>query len=128
MTHLICFHSSQQVPDLFLSHSSTEVPDLILSHSSQEMLDLYYAFMSAGLATILVQNLLPTDLQGENLFFYVSADCIQETCSREGERQLQQVSDILRQMQGETATSSSCLFMLSLLNLHMLAGLYLQSL
>ncbi len=45
------------------------------------------------------------------------------------ERQLQQVSDILRQkMQGETATSSSCLFMLSLLNLHMLAGLYLQSL
>jgi len=44
------------------------------------------------------------------------------------ERQLQQVSDILRQkMEGKTATSSSCLFMLSLLNLHMLAGLYLQS-
>jgi hypothetical protein len=81
-----------------------------------------------GSPRTLVQNLPPTDPRGEILFFYVSADCIQEKCSREGERQLQQVSHILRQMQDETATSSSCLFMLSLLNLHMLAGLYLQSL
>ncbi len=99
------------------------------SLSSQEMPNLYYAFIfMLGFPRTLGQNLLPTDSQGENLFFYVSADCIQEKFSREGERQLQQVSDILRQMQGETATSSSCLFMLSLLNLHMLAGLYLQSL
>ncbi len=99
------------------------------SLSSQETPNLYYAFIfMLGSPRTLVQNPLPTDPQGENLFFYVSADCIQEKCSREGERQLQQVSDILRQMQGETATSSSCLFMLSLLNLHMLAGLYLQSL
>jgi hypothetical protein len=61
---------------------------------------LYYAFIfMLGSPRTLVQNPLPTDLQGENLFFYVSADCIQEKCSREGERQLQQVSDILRQMQ-----------------------------
>lgn len=39
MTHLICFHSSQEVPDLLLSHSSPEVPDLILSHSSQDVPD-----------------------------------------------------------------------------------------
>lgn len=34
----------------------------------------------------------------------------------------------LGKCKGETATTSSCLFILSLLNLHMLAGLYLQSL
>jgi len=85
------------------------------SLSSQETPNLYYAFIfMLGSPRTLVQNPLPTDPQGENLFFYVSADCTQEKCSREGERQLQQVSDILRQkMQGETATSSSCLFMLS---------------
>lgn len=38
-TYLICFHSSQEVPDLLLSHSSPEVPDLILSHSSQDVPD-----------------------------------------------------------------------------------------
>ncbi len=140
MTHLICFHSSQKVPDLLHSHSSPEVPDLILSHSSQDVPDdSLFLHKKCPICTMLSYSCWVL----QELLYRIRCPQIRKvricssTCQQIVYRRNFQGKEkgnynrfltFLGKCKVRQPHPPPASFMLSLLNLHMLAGLYLQSL